>query len=290
MAKFFLDGKPVDDVVYVYADGLEVFELVREKLTMTVEEFLDERCHPPGLVPTDLPVALRNGCRDFSGSCSRGYGGVRHQGKLWRAHRLVYTLIHGSIPKKRPEIMHLCNRPSCCEPEHLQAATHQENMDYRRLCGRTAKGEIIGAKVRGDLNGLRRNPERCLARSHPERLARGDRHGSRTKPESLHRGEQHWTFRHPELVARGERQGAHTQPNSVARGERHWTFKHPGKIRRGEESSSCKLADLRVIGIMARSLQGVSQQQIAREYEVSPRTVFNILSGKTRQHLFMEAE
>lgn len=69
---------------------------------MTAEEFLNARCAPPGPVPTNLPVTLKNGCRDFLGSHPHGYGFVRHEEKGWRTNRLVYFLVHGQIPGSAP--------------------------------------------------------------------------------------------------------------------------------------------------------------------------------------------
>ena len=56
-----------------------------------------------------------------------GYGRVKHNKRLWSAHRLVYTLCYGEIPDGLM-VLHSCNNPSCVNPEHLRVGTHKENM------------------------------------------------------------------------------------------------------------------------------------------------------------------
>lgn len=56
-----------------------------------------------------------------------GYGALSWKGKYTYAHRLIYELLVGKIPPKHI-VMHLCNFPPCCNPKHLKAGTHRENM------------------------------------------------------------------------------------------------------------------------------------------------------------------
>lgn len=69
-----------------------------------------------------------NGCWIWQGALkTNGYGVATYLGKQEYIHRLVYKLMVGSIPNGS-EIDHLCNVRSCCNPEHLQVATHEHNM------------------------------------------------------------------------------------------------------------------------------------------------------------------
>lgn len=43
------------------------------------------------------------------------------------AHRLTYQHFVGPIPDGK-ELDHLCRVPACCNPEHLEPVTHQENL------------------------------------------------------------------------------------------------------------------------------------------------------------------
>lgn len=53
-----------------------------------------------------------------------GYGVVYREGYHWRAHRWVYSLIHGltDLP-----LDHLCRTRRCVCPDHLEAVTTQVN-------------------------------------------------------------------------------------------------------------------------------------------------------------------
>lgn len=55
------------------------------------------------------------------------YGQMRIGGKLIRAHRVSYLLFKGEIPAGT-EIDHLCRNKLCVNPDHLEAVTHQVNM------------------------------------------------------------------------------------------------------------------------------------------------------------------
>lgn len=56
-----------------------------------------------------------------------GYGVFRPDNKAaWRTHRLVYTLFYGPIPEGMV-IDHLCYNRKCCNPEHLDCVSSQEN-------------------------------------------------------------------------------------------------------------------------------------------------------------------
>lgn len=105
----------------------------------------------------DLPermqskIAVDNDCWIWTGAKNnKGYGSVTngHGGSLL-AHRKTYSLAHGDIPKGL-QIDHLCRRPSCVNPLHLEAVTDVENM-RRRYANMThcSKGhELSGENLR----------------------------------------------------------------------------------------------------------------------------------------------
>lgn len=55
-----------------------------------------------------------------------GYGFLLVNGRLERAHRLVYELVKGKIPDGLI-LDHLCRNPRCVNPAHLEAVTRREN-------------------------------------------------------------------------------------------------------------------------------------------------------------------
>lgn len=74
-----------------------------------------------------------------------GYGSIRHAGKKARAHRVAYLALVGPIPEGEgyhgTVVMHLCDRPLCCQPAHLRPATQACNVADRVAKGRDARGE-----------------------------------------------------------------------------------------------------------------------------------------------------
>ena len=61
------------------------------------------------------------------GLTKAGYGQVRVNKRKHYVHRLVYQAVRGAIPPEL-ELDHLCRRPRCCNPKHLEPVTHRENV------------------------------------------------------------------------------------------------------------------------------------------------------------------
>jgi hypothetical protein len=60
------------------------------------------------------------------------------------AHRFAYTLEHGTISDDK-EACHKCDNPPCCNPAHIFAGTHRENMEDMVAKDRSARGERSGS-------------------------------------------------------------------------------------------------------------------------------------------------
>jgi RNase P subunit RPR2 len=59
-----------------------------------------------------------------------GYGRFYLHGHLVLPHRVTWFEFVGDIPDGL-ELDHICNVPACCNPAHLQAITHVENLARR---------------------------------------------------------------------------------------------------------------------------------------------------------------
>lgn len=62
-----------------------------------------------------------------AGTCEKGYGTFRLNGKMKKAHRVAYEWLVGDIP---PGLVldHLCRNTSCVNPDHLEPVTNQTNV------------------------------------------------------------------------------------------------------------------------------------------------------------------
>jgi hypothetical protein len=69
------------------------------------------------------------GCWIWTGSLNvrTGYPQVKFQGRVRGAHRVAYELAVGPIPEGL-EIDHLCRRPACVRPDHLEPVSRAETL------------------------------------------------------------------------------------------------------------------------------------------------------------------
>jgi hypothetical protein len=200
----------------------------------------------------DGPVhpVLGTQCWVWTASLVGRYGGFVIGGRLTKAHRVAWALTHddpGSM-----HVLHRCDNPLCARPDHLFVGTQLDNV--RDM----------------DAKGRRVTPWGAKGVGNPERLARGDRHGQRTKPES---------------APRGERNGNYTKPDRRPRGERNGTATRPERRPRGERNGKARLTTGLVIDIRIAHAAGQSVPDLARLHGVGHETVRDVVQGRTWRHV-----
>ena len=85
---------------------------------------------PPGPIPMNPLTRYtvnESGCWMWSGAIHKsGYGQIKWGGNSTVAHRVVYQLIKGEIPKGLV-LDHKCNVKLCVNPDHLEPVTFSIN-------------------------------------------------------------------------------------------------------------------------------------------------------------------
>lgn len=158
---------------------------------------------------TAVAAADTDECQRYPGRLNRnGYGSLCFRGRLDLAHRVAFIMAIGEIPEGL-SVLHKCKQQrDCCNPRHLYAGTHRQNMDDKVRDGTLPMGDDHWTRrlpelvARGDRNG---------SRTHPEMLPRGDAHAARTRPAYLPRGSSHGMARLTEEQVLAIRERAQTE-------------------------------------------------------------------------------
>lgn len=91
-----------------------------------------------------------NGCYIWQAARDRdGYGRLTVDGRSWRAHRYVFTIVHGDPGPKM--VCHLCGVPACVRPDHLAAGTALSNAADREHHRRRRHPSPVGGQIMFDL-------------------------------------------------------------------------------------------------------------------------------------------
>ncbi len=86
------------------------------------------------------------------------------------AHRITYKLFNGEFDEKL-FVLHSCDNPPCCNPDHLFLGTNEENTADRHRKKRSAKGEGHG------MVKLTEDDVRAIRKSSKTQKQLGDQYG-----------------------------------------------------------------------------------------------------------------
>jgi hypothetical protein len=97
-------------------------------------------------VDRTLGQGPRGECWEWLGCRTpKRYGLTNYKGKTERTHRVAFFLTNGETKKW---VLHKCDNPPCCKPEHLYAGVRKDNLRDMDERNRRAKGQlIVTAKV-----------------------------------------------------------------------------------------------------------------------------------------------
>lgn len=90
----------------------------------------------PKRMRANVKIDKQTGCHLWMGHRDPGgYGRITVQRVRHLTHRLAWELKHGPIPEGMI-VMHVCDNPRCCNPEHLKLGTRGDNNRDRHKKGR----------------------------------------------------------------------------------------------------------------------------------------------------------
>ncbi len=92
-------------------------------------------------IKSNCEIDPKTGCWNWKLSRQKPMGyGKTYSGKCIHTHRAVWELTRGPIPKGLC-VLHDCDNPPCCNPEHLKLGTFGDNNREAFSKGRNPVGE-----------------------------------------------------------------------------------------------------------------------------------------------------
>lgn len=91
-------------------------------------------------------------CWPWKGSANRaGYGKFSVGYLITGSHRAALEWLGGERVPDELVVIHECDNPSCCNPEHLRVGTQAENLADMRAKGRGSDGKSHGSALRASV-------------------------------------------------------------------------------------------------------------------------------------------
>lgn len=205
-----------------------------------------------GVKQTPLQYTVKkNGCYIITShkSTSRGRITFHRKGKSKLAHRYVWELINGEIPKGKV-IRHKCDNSSCINPEHLELGTQAENIKDSIESNNFKLNKLTKEEVEEILLDSNSTHKQLSRKYHVNILA--IRH--------LRKGKT-WSYIRPDIKRK---------MNYSLKGERNY---------------HAKLNEQQVIQIHRRIRRGHTNIQISRNYPVTADAISKIRRGINWKHI-----
>jgi hypothetical protein len=122
------------------------------------------------------------------------YGVFRWDGKQTCAHRIAFILSGGSF-NNGPLVLHTCDNPLCCRPDHLFAGTQKINIQDCCSKGRIAKGAKLNHPPQDGENNHNAKTTPEVVQAVRSMLASGSRQADVAKATGLTRANV-WAIAH----------------------------------------------------------------------------------------------
>lgn len=225
-------------------------------------------------------VVQGGGCWVWAGMHSdRGYGAFMAEGKRYMAHRVAYALTFGD-PSPEMDVDHLCRNRGCCNPAHLEAVTHRENL------------------LRGNGFAGRNSRKNHCAQGHeftPENTglnARGYRQCQTCKNAKTKVYCEKYR-----ASAKGRARVLREERTRKAAAQAKFTAQNPGipyspgaaiaaAVPKGSAASNSRLTEVLAIEIRQKyAAGGYSFARLAKEYEVNKGTIGALITRRTWKHV-----
>jgi hypothetical protein len=116
-------------------------------------------------------VLAPGGCWNWIGYLDRhGYGKfstvISGRVRTLRPHRHAWLLVHGEILTPTIFLLHLCDNPRCCNPDHLKPGTQKENIRDAIEKGRFRIPESPRLRGEGQVSAILREADISFIRAH----------------------------------------------------------------------------------------------------------------------------